>query len=318
MPGVQGVTASFPFPLAGEFSPIRWGQQDALADPTKFRAADFQFVLPGYFETMKNRVLEGRVFSDADNVPERTTVVIDNLLAAKAFPGKSAVGQRILVRVRSPDPEWVDVIGVVAHQRNESAALEGREQVYFTDAFIGNRAANRYAVRVSGDPAGIASAVRAELRQIDSTVGIFEVAPMTELVERAGAQTRFSLLLIVAFAGMAVLLAGVGLYGVLATVVRARTAEIGVRMALGAAPSSVFRLVVGRGLRLSMIGLAAGIVAGMGLTRIMTSMLVGVKPTDPATFSSMAALFLVLAAIACWMPARRAANLQPTEALRDE
>jgi putative ABC transport system permease protein len=318
IPGVAGVTAAFPFPLTGQFSPIRWGLQDALADASKFKATDFEFVLPGYFETMKNRVLEGRVFTQADNMPGRTLVVVDDVLAAKAFPGRSAVGQRILVRVRTPEPEWVDIIGVVAHQRNDSPAVEGREQVYFTDEFAGNLAANRFAVRVAGDPGAVAQSIRAELRRIDSTTGMFEVSPMTELVDKAGQQTRFTLLLIVTFASVAILLAGVGLYGVLSTVVRARTAEIGVRMALGAAPAGVFRLVVGRGLRLSLIGLVVGVAAAVGLTRVLTSMLVGVKPTDPPTFGLMAVLFLLLSVIACWLPAHRAANLQPTDALRNE
>jgi putative ABC transport system permease protein len=292
--------------------------QDALADASKFKATDFEFVLPGYFETMKNRVLEGRVFTEADNMPGRTSVVIDDVLAAKAFPGRSAVGQRILVRVRTLEPEWVDIIGVVAHQRNDSPAVEGREQIYFTDEFAGNLGANRFAVRVAGDPGAVAQSIRAELRRIDATTGMFEVTPMTELVDKAGQQTRFSLLLIAVFASVAILLAGVGLYGVLSTVVRARTAEIGVRMALGAAPAGVFRLVVGRGLRLSLIGLVVGVAAAVGLTRVLTSMLVGVKPTDPPTFGLMAVLFMLLSVIACWLPARRAANLQPTDALRNE
>jgi putative ABC transport system permease protein len=142
--------------------------------------------------------------------------------------------------------------------------------------------------------------------------------PMEALVKRAQAGTRFSLLLIGVFAVIAALLAGVGLYGVLSNAVRQRMAEIGVRMALGATPGSVFKLVVGHGLRLSAIGLAAGMVAAFGLTRAMTSMLVGVKATDPATFTAMAALFLIIAAIASGLPARRAARVDPLVALRHE
>jgi putative ABC transport system permease protein len=318
VPGVSGVTASGPFPLTGGFSPIRWGLQDALSDNSKFKAADFQFVLPGYFEAMKSKVFEGRTLTEADNAQGRTNVVIDNLLAAKAFPGRSAAGQRILVRVRTQEPEWVDIVGVVGHQRNDSPAIEGREQIYFPDSFSNNFAANRWAVRVQGDPGSVSTAVRAELKKIDSTLGMFEVKPMDDLVGIAGQQTRFTLMLIATFASIAILLAGVGLYGVLSTVVRARTAEIGVRMALGAAPSSVFRLVVGRGLKLSAIGLVGGIGAAALLTRVIASMLVDVKPNDPPTFATMSVLFLILAAIASWLPARRAANLQPTDALRNE
>jgi putative ABC transport system permease protein len=147
---------------------------------------------------------------------------------------------------------------------------------------------------------------------------ITEMQPMDMLVDRAQAGTRFSLLLIGVFAVIAALLAGVGLYGVLSTVVRQRTAEIGVRMALGATPGGVFKLVVGHGLRLSAAGVAVGMVAAFGLTPVMTSMLVGVKATDPITFVAMAALFLIIAAIASGMPARRAARLDPTIALREE
>jgi putative ABC transport system permease protein len=136
-------------------------------------------------------------------------------------------------------------------------------------------------------------------------------------VVHAQAGTRFSLLLIGLFALIAALLASVGLYGVLATFVRLRTAEIGVRMALGAAPSTILRLVVGHGLRLSTVGITAGIVAAIGLTRLMTAMLVGVPPSDPVTYFAIIALFLVIAAISCWIPARRAAALAPTSALRE-
>jgi putative ABC transport system permease protein len=138
------------------------------------------------------------------------------------------------------------------------------------------------------------------------------------LVDHAQASTRFSLLLIGVFAAIAALLAGVGLYGVLSTVVRQRTAEIGVRMTLGAGPGQIFRLIVGQGLRLTAAGIAAGLLAAFALTRGMITMLVGVKPTDPATFATMAAAFLLIAALASWLPAWRAASLDPTVALRDE
>jgi ABC-type antimicrobial peptide transport system permease subunit len=142
--------------------------------------------------------------------------------------------------------------------------------------------------------------------------------PMDSLVVQAQAQTRFSLLLIGVFSTIAALLAGVGLYGVLATSVRQRTAEIGVRMALGAAPSRIFRLMVGKGIYLSGVGIAIGLLAALALTRVLTSMLVEVKPTDPVTFVFVSLLFLLIAVIASWLPAQRAAGLDPTTALRNE
>jgi len=318
LPGVRSVTASFPFPLAGGFSPIRWGLADALSDSTRFLAADFQIVLPGYFKTLGTRLIAGRTFTEEDNAPDRARVVIDQFLAAKAFPRESAVGKRILIRIRTPEAEWVEVIGVVAHQRDSSLAEEGREEVYFPDGFLGHGAANWWAIRTAGAPAKLGGAVRAEIARLDPTQLVTDLQPMDALVEKAQAGTRFSLLLIGAFAAVAALLAGVGLYGVLSTVVRQRTAEIGVRMALGAAPVSIFGLVVGHGLRLSAAGIVLGLAAAFGLTRVMTSMLVGVKATDPATFGAVAVLFFLIAAMACWLPARRAAGLDPTAALREE
>jgi putative ABC transport system permease protein len=316
--GVRSVTASNPFPLTGNFNPIRWGTAQASADPSKFQAVEPQMVLPGYFETLRTPLLAGRTFTDADNAPERNGVIVDQVLAAKAFPNESAVGKRILIRLRTPEPEWVQIIGVVAHQRNTSLAEPGREEIFFADGFVGHGAANHWAVRTAGDPEQLAGEVRREIGKINPNFVITAMQPMSALVEHAQASTRFSLLLIGLFAGIAALLAGVGLYGVLSTVVRQRTAEIGVRMALGAPPAGIFNLVVTHGLRLSAAGILIGFAAGVGLTRWMKSMLIGVKATDPVTFASMAVLFLAVAAIASWLPARRASHLDPTTALRQE
>ena len=245
--GVESATAAFPFPLAGGFSPVRWGLEPALADPSKFQAANIEIVLPGYFETMRTKLIDGRTFTEADSAPDRKLVIIDQFLAAKAFPNQSAVGKRILTRVLTPEAEWVQVIGVVGHQREESLATPGREEIYFADGFFGHGAAGQWAIRTTGDPAKYGDAVRAAVARIDPQIIITELEPMDKLVNLAQAGTRFSLLLIGVFAVIAALLAGVGLYGVLATVVRQRTPEIGVRMALGAAPANVFRLMIGAG-----------------------------------------------------------------------
>jgi predicted permease len=317
IPGVEAVTATFPMPLAGGFSPIRWGLQDALSDPSKFLAADFQFVLPGYFRTMKTPLLEGREFTDADNQPGRKLVIIDRNLAAKAFPGRSAVGQRILSRLITPQPEWFEVVGVAEHERNTDLGIVGREQLYFPDAYVGNFA-NFWALRTDGDPSRYSVLVRDAMRRVDPNLLLTDLSSMDGRIEESMAGTRFSLLLIGMFATIAAVLAAVGLYGVLSTVVRQRTAEIGVRMALGAAPGGIFNLVVGYGLRLSAAGVAVGLVGAFLATRVMKSMLVGVKPEDPATFAAMAAVFAIIAGAASWLPARRAAKLDPTVALRDE
>ncbi len=318
IPGVNSVTASNPLPLAGGFSPVRWGKEEALQDPTKFQAADLQIVLPGYFEAMGTRLLAGRTFTEEDSTPDRNMLIVDQALAAKAFPNESAVGKRILFRVRTPEAQWGEIIGVVAHQRNTSLVEPGREQLYVTDGYVNHQAASWWALRTDGDPAALAGAVRDVVRRAGSETLINEMQPMDSHVVEAQAQTRFSLLLIGVFSTIAALLAGVGLYGVLATSVRQRTAEIGVRMALGAAPSRIFRLMVGKGLYLSVIGIGIGLLAAFWLTRVLASMLVEVEPTDPVTFVSVAALFLVIAFLASWLPALRAAGLDPTTALRNE
>ncbi len=318
IPGVQSVTASFPFPLTGEFSPIRWGTDEALKDPSRFQATEFQVVLPGYFETMRTPVLDGRTFTDEDNLPGRNRVVIDDKLAKKAFPGESAVGKRILIRIRTPEPEWVEVIGVVAHQRTTSLSEPGREQVYFADAFMGSGFVRSWAIRTSGNAGNYSEEVRAAIKGIDSHLLITNMETAESVVNRAQAGTRFSLLLISVFALIAVTLAGIGLYGVLSTVVRQRTAEIGVRMALGAERGDILRLIVLQGLRLSVVGIVIGVVAAFGLGRVITAMLVGVKPTDPATFAGVTVVFLAISTLAAWIPARRASILDPTKALREQ
>ena len=318
LPGVKNVTASFPLPLAGGFSPVRWGGAEAQSDPSKFQAADLQIVLPGYFEAMGTTLLAGRTFTQEDSSPDRNLIIVDQALAAKAFPNESAVGKKILYRVRTPEAQWGEIIGVVAHQRNTSLIEPGREQLYITDGYVNHGAASWWALRTDGDPAQLANSVREVVQRQGKETFINEMKPMDSLVTAAQAQTRFSLLLIGVFSTIAALLAGVGLYGVLATSVRQRTAEIGVRMALGAAPSRIFRLMVGKGLSLSAIGIGIGLIASFLFTRILATMLVEVKPTDPVTFASVAVLFLVIAFLASWLPALRAAGLDPTTALRNE
>ncbi len=318
IPGVQTITAASPFPLTGGYSPIRWGIEDALSDASKYKAVDPLIVLPGYFEAMRTPLLEGRTYTEEDNQPGRTYVVVDKILADRAYPGQSAVGKRILIRIQTPEPVWVEIIGVVAHERGVSLSEPGREQVYFTDAYIGSGATDHWALRFGSDPSKYADNVRATIKEFDPHLLVTDLQPMDAVVEKAQSGTRFSLLLIGSFAVIAALLAGVGLYGVLATVVRQRTAEIGVRMALGAQSKNIFQLVVGQGLRLAGIGIVVGLIAAFFLTRGMTTMLVGVKAADPATYTAMAVLFFLIAATASWLPALRASSLDPVVALRDE
>jgi putative ABC transport system permease protein len=257
IPRVKNVSASFPFPLAGGYSPIRWGKEEALADASKFQAADFQIVTAGYFETMHTPQMAGRTFTNADNATDRRLIMIDDILARKAFPGESAIGKRILIRLKTPEPEWMEIIGVVGHVRQTSLSVPGREQVYFTDGYGGPGAVNSWALRVGGNPAEFATQVRTAIRDVSPRLLVSDLQPVDELVTHAQAQTTFSLLLI-------------------------------------------------------------GVVAALILTRLMTTMLVGVKPTDPLTFVSIVLIFLVIATASSWIPANRTAAVDPNQALREE
>ena len=318
LPGVASASAATGLPLDGSAPLARWGTEAALIDPAKYQQANFFFVMPGYFETIETHLIAGRTFSDADNRAQPRVIVIDQILAARAFPHESAIGKRLLCRIQTPEPEWFEVVGVVQHQRHESLATDGHVNAYVTDGYGTFGAAGKWVLRTSGDPMKLGPLVREEIARFDKRLAVAELQPMTVFVDRAQAQTRFALILIGVFAVIAALLATVGLYGVLASAVRQRTAEIGVRIALGAGPISIFGLVVGQGLWLSAIGIAIGIAGALGLTRLMSTMLVGVKPTDPMTYAVMAALFFTVAAVASWVPARRAARLEPTYALREE
>ena len=316
VPGVTAVAQTSAIPLDGTDPSGRWGTQAAVADPTRFRQGGFLIVSPGYFETMRTRLIAGRTFTEADNDPNSRLIVIDDATAKLAFPNESAVGKTLLARIRTETPEPFTVIGVVAHQRHLSLSGDEKELIFFPAGAFGGF--GRWIVRTSGDAAALGASVRGAVKAVNSQVLITEMRPLTTYVDKARSATRFALVLIGVFAGIAAVLAAVGLYGVLSSVVRQRTSEIGIRMAFGAQASSIFGLVIGQGLRLSVLGIVVGLAVALAATRVMVSMLVGVRPTDPLTFAGMAGVFLVVATLACWVPARRAAALDPNAALREE
>jgi putative ABC transport system permease protein len=315
VPGAVAVTAALPLPLDGSDPSGRWGPMKAADDQTLFRQGGYISVAPGYFTAMKTRVIAGREFTSADR-PTDKTIVIDDWAAKVAFGTQPAVGRSVLVRRGGDDVEQYTVIGVVAHQRHLTLTGDEKEVIYFPAAWVG--LAGEWAVRTAGDPAALAPAVRRAVASVNSRLLITGLEPMAARVSKAESATRFALILIGIFASIAALLAAVGLYGVLSSVVRQRTSEIGIRMAFGAQASSIFGLVIGEGLKLSAVGVAIGLAGALAATRVMVSMLVGVQPTDPITFASMVAVFLTIAALACWLPARRAARLDPNAALREE
>jgi putative ABC transport system permease protein len=193
IPGVESVTAANILPLSGLLFPNRWGKEDALTDFSKFQSADMQAVLPGYFDTMRTPLLAGRVFNESDDKPQVRRMIVDQLLAAKAFPNGNAVGQRILSRINTPDNVWYEIVGVVAHQRLSSLAEPGREQMYLTNGSLGNGAMRGWAIRVKGDPAKYVGTVRAAMAKFDSSLLLTNVDTMDAVMARPD---RYSFLVV--------------------------------------------------------------------------------------------------------------------------
>jgi putative ABC transport system permease protein len=315
IPGVTAVSSASGLPLGGSPGSIPWGTEAALADPDLFQQADFRSIREGYFEAMRTRVIEGRSFTEADARPDANVVVIDEVLARLAFPGTTAVGKRLWSRPGGGENVPFTVIGVVQHQRNLSPAADSR-QTWYLPGF----ASNQWIVRTAGDgdPMRILQSVRSEVRAFNQNMLVANPRPLHELVDDASAETRFALWCIGLFAVIAATLASVGLYGVLSTTVSMRTAEIGMRMALGASTQNIFALITRQGAVLSVTGIFAGVIAAFWFSRLLTTMLVGVTPTDPATFATIGVLFLVIAFAACSIPALRASRLAPVAALRED
>ena len=323
IPGVSGAAAVTPLPLDGLLINGRWGTEAAAADPAQFRQANVHSVTPGYFEAMQTPLVAGRTFTPTDNVIDQKSdlprrIIVDDQLAARAFHGEPAVGKRLLLRITTPEAEWYEIIGVVGHQRHSSLAVPGPEALFVPDGHFGYGFASRWTVRAAGDPMALVGAVRAAVAQIDPRAPLAEIQPMTAFVDKAMSPVRFTATLIGIFAAVAVVLAAVGLYGVLATIVRQRTAEIGMRMVFGAPRGSILGLIVTEGLRLSVAGMIVGFAGALAVTRVMTSMLVGVNAADPLTFTAIALVFSLVAGLASWIPARRASRLDPMTAIREE
>ena len=295
----------------------RYGTERALEDESFFKQAAYRVVQPEFFETMKVELVAGRFLSRADHADSAAVVVVDDKLAKLTWPGEPAVGKRILIRFFTPEPIWVDVVGVVKHLRHTTLSADGRETVFMTDRFVGGFPGTTWVVRAK-NATDLIESIRAEIGSLDPTVPLAEVRMMEEFVADDMGPTRFSFTLIAVFGITALILASVGLYGVLSSVVRQRTAEIGVRMAFGAEPAGILRLVVRQGLVLAGAGLVIGLALALGVTGLMESLLVGVQPADPVTFGATALVFLVVATVSCLVPATRATRVDPVVALRDD
>ncbi len=274
-------------------------------------------VTPGYFETMGIPLVAGRDFTDADRAGATPVGVVDEKLARALWPGRSALGQRYRVTLPGQQPSWFEIVGVVGHVRHQGLDRDDDRQVYFShQQFADGRAV--LVVRAQADPTGILPAVRQAIYEIDAEQPVYDVKTAGDVMQHWAAQRWLNMTIVTVFGASALLLAGVGLYGVIAYGVAQRTREFGVRLALGAQRADITRLVVGKGAMLAACGLPLGLIAALALTRTMQTLLFEVGPLDPPAFLASALLVLAAALLASYIPARRAARADPATTLRLE
>jgi putative ABC transport system permease protein len=271
-----------------------------------------------FFPTLAIPLLSGRIFDARDNGNSANGVVVSEAFARKAFPGEDALGQRIFFN--EDDKSTWAVLGVVGNIRGSELGAEPAPMVYRCECFGHNSFLTRMAfiVRTSGDPHAARRAIEAEIYAEDRNQPVFDVKTMEERLADSLAPQRFHLLLIGIFAGIAMVLAALGVYGVMSYVVTRRTREIGIRMAMGAQPVHVLRLVLGESMALAAVAIVAGLGGAWALTRYLHSMLYGVTALDNATCAIMAFVLAAIAITASFVPARRAAGIDPMTALREE
>jgi putative ABC transport system permease protein len=323
LPGVKSAGISTDVPLLGNPIYIMRFEGRPPVTPSQAPLANYFAVTPGYFETMGMRVLRGRPITDRDIAGSPPVVVVNQTLVNRYFPGQDPIGKRLEIAFDDP-PNWREIVGVVADVH--SAGLDQDTPVQAYTAYFQNPdliavslpAPFTVLARTTGNPAALGSAMKAAILNVDRAQPVFAVQPMTDIVSQNVAQRRFSLVLLAFFAASALFLAALGLYGVMSYVVTQRTSEIGIRMALGARPAQVLLLVERQGMLLVLAGLTIGIAGGLLLMRLMTSLLFRVSPSDPFALLAGAVTLIAVSVVACYLPARRAARVDPLIALRYE
>jgi putative ABC transport system permease protein len=321
LPGVKSAGAVQVLPLSGRFWTSPYSVRHADEKDWGMLEADYRFATPGYFEALGLRLVSGRFFKQSENDNGAEVVIVDRTLAARAWPGEEPVGRYLQTVISpfdgtGPQQTWVKVVGVVENARSEDPRTLGRETIYFPYRLQGAFFNVTMAVRTEKDPVSLVPAIRAEVSALDSDMPVAAVTTMEEYVRMAKGPTRFAMILIAIFAGVALVLASVGLYGVISSLVRQRTHEIGVYMAFGAESPHILRMVVRRGVTLAIAGVVVGFLASLALTRAVASLLTGVTATDPATFLAVGVLLTVVTLLASYIPAHRAVQVDPMEALR--
>lgn len=318
LPGVISAGAVMILPLSGENASGSFAIQGRdVPQGQSLPHGDRWAASPGYFETMKIKLVRGRFFEDRDTTESPFVAIIDENMARKYWPDEDPIGKRISFEGGRENPRWREIVGIVGHVKHRGLEGESRVQYYlpYSQFPMLNMA---IVVRTQGTPTAITGSVREMVQSLDKNLPIFRVRTMEELVSESMSQRRFLLWLFVIFAALALILAAVGLYGVMSYSTLQRSHEIGVRLALGAQARDVLEMVLRQGMALALIGVAVGIVGAFVLTRLMASLLFNVGTTDPLTFAAISLFLALIAALASYLPARRATRVDPMIALRYE
>lgn len=316
-PGVVAAGASIKIPLTGSGPQTPYAWDAETLRKWESISADWRCVTPDYFSSMGIRFIAGRTFTDDDNEQHPGVVIIDELLARKVWPGENAVGKRITLDDKAPPEKWSIVVGIISHVRAHDIARDVREQVYIPFRQSPGRMMY-YTVKTSADPATMISAVVQAVHRVDPDLALHRMQPMQGYVSLAMAQARFTVILSGIFAGVALTLTAVGLYGLISYFASQRVREFGIRMALGAQRGDVHRMVLSEGFRLTMYGVVAGLVSAVFAARTLHGLLFGVSANDPLTFLAVPMVLVVVALLATYVPAMRAMRADPMVALRSE
>ena len=318
LPGVQSVAVAgnLPFTYNGDSMGIA---VEGIPDPPSDQWPDviYRAIGPGYFNTMGIPLVRGREFNDGDTIDNTRGVVIGEKTAKHYWPNQDPIGKRLKPGgTNDNETPWRTVIGVVKDVRQNDFIAEPKMQMYFSYKQLGQLVANALIVRTSVDPLSLATPVRNAIWSVDKDQPVANIDSMENIVAGAVARQRFSMLLLAIFAALALVLAAVGIYGVMSYTVAQQTREIGIRIALGAKRGDVLKMTVKQAIKLVGLGLAIGLPSAFILTRVMSTLLFGISATDPITFLGISLVVLVVALLASYIPALRATKVDPMIALR--
>lgn len=319
LPGVQYGSTRTSIPIASDasYAYLRFNVEGRQGDVSDAPVAYYNGASPDYFQTMMIPLLKGRGFSDRDVKGSQNVVIVNDTLARRYFSAADAIGKRISLEDNPKEEDWVTIVGVVGDTKPRELRSEPVAELYMPYDQQAERGISLM-IRYLDGGAGVAAAVRNEVLALDKDQPVYNIRTLESVLSESVAGPRFRTLLLGVFAGVALILAGVGIYGVISYGVSQRTQEIGIRMALGARATDVLKLVVKGGMMLVLIGVAIGLAGAFALTRLLTTLLFGVTPTDAATFATVSVGLIVVALFACFIPARRATKVDPLVALRYE